>query len=344
MRRSTLAGFRKIFVQKFFPSLKEKLVHAILMLGALAYAYKKGKASEQFWEIVAPPVWVLSLILAWHAITTAVRLRDELKEEKNIGLTERELSILLPSGKPAKVTVPPDVVPYYGPKVLGIVLMLCLLAFIPSYVVWQRIRAEAVPAISEPFSATVGATFLNPKRNQIPGWWLGDLPENGTTGTLKDIRHASVVVYVTATNLQSVESLIRYYGLQVKTEEGEWVDLRHVDPRGAATFLVFENTGLRVSHLCKIPDLFDMSIRPGKIIKPGEIFKGWAFFEYPRKYTSETFVPIFRFTLHDMRGLDYVSGEQHPDINRPRFELQGGSIIPVQHMDLSGVPIFDEDQ
>jgi hypothetical protein len=272
--------FFVMFFQKFFPSVSEKAIHVVLALGALAAAYKRGKASEQFWEIMAPIVWALSVLLIWHTIATAIRLWRENKLEKDRGMTERELPILGVSGTRVKVFVSPDVVPFFILKISGITLMLCIIAIVPVYLTLRGVGIEAEsppitsPAPPGPYSVKLGPFFWNPKRNQVFGWWLGDVMQDGSSKDVKDIRHASVVVYVTAQNLQSVESLIDYYGLQVKTEGGEWVDLKRMNAMTTATFLVFENTGLKVAHLCEIPDLLDKSIVNGNIVKPGAIFKG----------------------------------------------------------------------
>jgi hypothetical protein len=338
-----------MFFKRFFPSMKEKLVHGAIMVGALYVAYLRGRAAEEFWEIVAPVLWVLSAILIWHALVTAIRLNREIKLENNTGSIERELPIFSSSGTRATIRVAPQVIPFYKLKIVCITLILCIIAVVAAFLSLQRIRIEAVPPrmatpISEPFSAIIGATFFNPKRGQIVGWWLGDVTRNGEVKTVADKRHASVVVYITATNLQSVESLIRYYGLQAKTQSGEWVDLRRMDAGNTALFLVFDNTGFKVAHLTEVPNLFDKSIMAGKIIKPGHIFTGWAFFEYPKQYKNETFIPLFRVTLHDMRGIDYVSQEQAPEIQSSPFELQGGGMIPIQSMDITGAPTVDDVQ
>ncbi|MGA8812256.1 MAG: hypothetical protein WB523_06845 [Candidatus Sulfotelmatobacter sp.] len=191
------------------------------------------------------------------------------------------------------------------------------------------------------FSATLGPVFWNAKRDAISGWWIGDVVSGGSGEIVKEIHPANVSAYVTATNLQSAEALIEYYGLQVRTKRGQWVDLIRMDAVNAAAFLVFEDAGLKAAHLCRVRDLFDKSVMAGEIIKPGQIFKGWVFFEYPKKYADETFVPVFRFKLRAVGGADYTSPEQTLPQKGPAspFELQGGGVEPIQRMDISGVPI-----
>jgi hypothetical protein len=198
----------------------------------------------------------------------------------------------------------------------------------------------AAPQITQDkaFSVRLSPIFWNPRRDAFSGWWLGDVTSNGPNMVVKEIHPANVAAYVTATNLQSVDSLIEYYELQAKTTRGQWVDLPYMNAVGAAAFLVLENTGLKDAHLCTL-DPLDKSIMAGKIIKAGQIFRGWVFFEYPEAHANETFLPVFRFRLHEFRGTNYTSPEQSQDQNPPQGELQGGKFVPIQSTDLSRIKI-----
>ena len=204
MLASLPVRFADMFFKGFFPSMKEKLIHAVLMVGALGVAYLKGKAHEQFWEIVAPVVWVLSVFLAFHAIRTAIKLYDEVRQEQNTGTIERESSILSPSGARAKFLVVPEPVRFGGLQIFTIAAILCVIAILLSYLTLQRIRAEAVPLlppsappaplpsisyqcamkflpISVPAGGTVHVLALNQKANPKPGWGLYEVANGNSS-------------------------------------------------------------------------------------------------------------------------------------------------------------------
>src|ERR1700733_4181964 len=109
MPSSIPVRFAELFFKKFWPSMKEKFIHAIVMFGALVFSYRRGKAAEQVWEIVAPVIWTLCALLIWHAIATWIRLARELARENSAPLVERETELFLGSGKRATVLVRPQI-------------------------------------------------------------------------------------------------------------------------------------------------------------------------------------------------------------------------------------------
>jgi hypothetical protein len=134
MPHSLLLRFGLIFLKKF--SLKEKIIHLVLAIFAFAYATERGRASEQFWEILAPLIWGLCLAVVWHSIATASRLIAEITQEQATPVGSRTSAILQGSGHPITIPVMPEVVRFYGVKILGITAVLCALAVLASYGTW----------------------------------------------------------------------------------------------------------------------------------------------------------------------------------------------------------------
>ena len=81
---SLLVRFASIFFKKL--GMKAKFLHIAIGLGGIAFAYERHRAADQFWEVAAPLVWVLSFSVVWHAIATAIRLNHEIVTRA----TERE--------------------------------------------------------------------------------------------------------------------------------------------------------------------------------------------------------------------------------------------------------------
>jgi hypothetical protein len=130
--------------------MKEKFIHLALLVASLLYAYRSGRASEQFWEIVAPPIWVVSGIVLWHVVLTSVRLFREIEEEQRSRVVERKSSILTASGSPARLQIHPQPIPFYQAKIIGVAVLFSVLPVGGSYLVWKKSRVPQVPAQNTP--------------------------------------------------------------------------------------------------------------------------------------------------------------------------------------------------
>jgi hypothetical protein len=153
--------FAAIFLKRF--SLKEKIIHIGLALGALVFAYERHRAAEQLWEVVAPVVWVLSFSAIWHAIATAIRLDREIGTEQETAPSERESLILTGSGQPATVPVTPQKISFYQLKICGMAAILCLLAVSASYITWKMGAMKSESQATPPAQSSITGQALFPK-------------------------------------------------------------------------------------------------------------------------------------------------------------------------------------
>jgi hypothetical protein len=134
MRQPLLLRFTSIFLKSFLPSMKEKIIHGLLLVATLLFWIISGRVTEHLWENVAPWIWALSIILIYHALLSAVKLNREIDTEQRDGFIERESPIFSASGRRATWPVQPEPIPQYHLKIICLALLFCGPALLASYI------------------------------------------------------------------------------------------------------------------------------------------------------------------------------------------------------------------
>jgi len=117
MGNSLIARFVDAFIGGFFKTMKEKLIDLGLLGATLLYWLFSRKLSAHLWESLAPWVWVLCGIVAWHTVSAAHLLLKELKQEQ-LSSRHRERSLILSQyGEPLEL--PKAEVETYRAKIVG---------------------------------------------------------------------------------------------------------------------------------------------------------------------------------------------------------------------------------
>jgi len=198
MGNSLIARFVDAFIGGFFKTMKEKLIDLGLLGATLLYWLFSRKLSAHLWESLAPWVWVLCGIVAWHTVSAAHLLLKELKQEQ-LSSRHRERSLILSQyGEPLEL--PKAEVETYRAKIVGIVGAVILLCAICSYGVHRIAKTEEgvqppiippQPAlaifaecdisgmpITIPPHARLRLVPVNPRRMKATQWGSYDVPND----------------------------------------------------------------------------------------------------------------------------------------------------------------------
>ncbi len=131
MPPSVIARFVDAFIGGFLKTMKDKLIDGGLLIAALLYWLLSGKLFAHLWESITPWIWVICLIVAWHAAKAAVQLWQEIAVGR-----ERKTSILLTQyGEPAEL--PREGVGKYRTQIVGVGLLVIMICVACSYLSWM---------------------------------------------------------------------------------------------------------------------------------------------------------------------------------------------------------------
>ena len=171
------------------------------------------------------------------------------------------------------------------------------------FVAWLLVLKVAPPPQSERFYVAVGPSYIQgTQRTKLHGYTLA-YDENGKYFLIP----VHVAVYLRIKNLQNISSTIEKYGLEIKTIDGAWVRLIRVDSR-AFPYLFFIMDGLEKVPQVRVMQL-DSALTSGAI-RPEDVVRGMAFFQYPPDTELNQYVHTYRVILND--GREFVSGEVSP--------------------------------
>jgi hypothetical protein len=116
----------------------------------------------------------------------------------------------------------------------------------------------------------------------------------------------NVSLWISITNLQSTQSMIETYDVEIKTRSGKWVRLIRV-PAFNLNFYLIQNNRLNDAHVLSLQQIDNRL--SSRWVQPKENVRGWAFFEYPEDSDRDGFVFNFRVTLRDSAGTVFTSSE-----------------------------------
>jgi hypothetical protein len=124
------------------------------------------------WEVIADAVYVLCLLVVWHAFRSAFSVASEIKREESLPVDEpRPWKLVSPSGEPIYGSVPvSNLYSFPRAKLYGVASCLALLAMITSCFTWKWSKETVVietrtPDESNPHESDDG--FLQPERIEL---------------------------------------------------------------------------------------------------------------------------------------------------------------------------------
>jgi hypothetical protein len=155
------------------------------------------------------------------------------------------------------------------------------------------------PSVNEikkpPFSVIMGTALASTGRDN-PAIYLYSGREN------ESMAPVNLMTMINLTNLQSIDTIIAYFEVSLKADDGNWIPLTWVDPRGKKTYLA---PNLRQGAQLDANYLIDSL---ASAIKPHETRSGWAYFEYPVE--GVRFSGEYRVKVKDMAGSQFESNVQ----------------------------------
>ena len=224
-RMSTTISLSVRFLDVFFKgvlrTMREKIIDALLVIGAVIFEVVRfGSFSilrEHLWEAFMPWVWVLSIVVAWHSIRSAIELAKNIQAEVAQYSELEESLIALPTGERACRPTPIHPVPHlFRLKICGISSAIILMAALGSVMVWLQARkAPRSPELSAE-QAQIVVMGVKPVPLPTDGTWShvnvffhndGILPARAVSGhvavTVKPNQVSSTELIETQDNLLS---------------------------------------------------------------------------------------------------------------------------------------------
>ncbi len=134
MAPSVIAAFTDALIGGFFRTIKQKVIDAGLVVGALVYWLLSGKLRAHFWENVLPWIWVICVIVTWHSIKAA---RDVIESHPRATST-----IFSPSGSLAEVERRE---PHFRSKVIALAAAIVVVAALFSYSAYEKSHQQENP-------------------------------------------------------------------------------------------------------------------------------------------------------------------------------------------------------
>lgn len=187
-------------------------------------------------------------------------------------------------------------------------------------------------AAASPFYLAVGPTMNSSNRAT-----LGEITAAFEKKGKYTIVPLNVAVYMTVTNLQSTQSMIERYGVEIKTKKGAWVRLTRVESRNFQFYSFTDPHKARQVELILLDNLLSL-----RWLQTRETVKGWTFFQYPPNSDRDGFTHIFRISVSDAAGTKFVSAELTAE-NKNNEGVQGAmlTVLPgendLSHADLKYV-------
>jgi hypothetical protein len=127
----------------------EKAMELLLVIGAIVYSVVRFGLSwkvwqEHLWEIIAPLVWAISVVIIYHSIRSALDTVARIQAETSAAATDQEGHIERPTG--GKFHIPKPAIPpprYFRLKIWSGASVLIAMACFCSSVVWIIARIAA---------------------------------------------------------------------------------------------------------------------------------------------------------------------------------------------------------
>ena len=133
MQLSIAARFLDAFLKGFVKTVRDRIIDGLILAFSLIYWLMQGKLFSHLWESIAPWVWALCAIIAWHSLVAARLLLAEVDAES--GTKKRGSIIVSEYGKPLKLDSK-ELAPYRG-TIYGIVCCVLLLCCSVGYLTWK---------------------------------------------------------------------------------------------------------------------------------------------------------------------------------------------------------------
>jgi hypothetical protein len=190
------ARFLDVFFKGVLRTMREKIIDALLVLGAVIFEFVRfGSFSvlrEHLWEAFMPWVWVLSIVVAWHSIRSAIELTKNIQAEVAQYSEFEEGLIVLPSGERAFRPTLLHLLPrLFRVKIWATSIAIILVAALCSVMVWLQARKAPRPPELSAQQAQIVVVGVKPVPVSTDGTWAhvnvfyhndGILPAHAVSG------------------------------------------------------------------------------------------------------------------------------------------------------------------
>jgi hypothetical protein len=154
MALSLSIRFFDLFLKGFWSTVRDRIIDAALLGATLVFQLmRRGftiKAWQQnAWENLAPWVWVICLIVSWHAIKSAITLAGTISSELRISSTYQS-PIFSPAGRPVEGFIKPSSMPLYRARIWVFALLVLAISASISYFVLEKSRSAEKARTTEP--------------------------------------------------------------------------------------------------------------------------------------------------------------------------------------------------
>ncbi len=126
--------FADAFLKGIGKTLAEAIVEVLLLFGTLLYWVWSKRFHEHFWENVTPWIWVIGFLIIKHSFQAAHILTREVATE----ISDREITILDPSGRPATKQVERRASRRLKIKAYGTACLVVFLVFLILFLGWRK--------------------------------------------------------------------------------------------------------------------------------------------------------------------------------------------------------------
>jgi hypothetical protein len=125
--------------------VRDRIIDAVLLGATLVFQLVRRGFSikawrQNAWENLAPWVWVICLIVSWHAIKSAINLAGTISSELRIPSTYQS-PIFSPAGRPVEGFIKPSSMPLYRLRICIFTLFLLAISASLSYLVLKKSRS-----------------------------------------------------------------------------------------------------------------------------------------------------------------------------------------------------------
>jgi hypothetical protein len=202
----------------------------------------------------------------------------------------------------------------------------------------------AKPSSNQPFSIEVEHSGpMADKGNWVNGFWIEYPTSEG-----KAVTAAQVTLLLRFVNSQSDPEYIDTFTVELKSD-GKWVALTRLPTSGTTGYFAYSvgdppsmDEALSAAKRVDFSEygLENQLARTGGLLKPGEMVRGWALYEFPSTLQQVDRTTPIRVTVTDVKGrtathIHYRSEEKVVDERALKPELSFPAEGPV---DLSKLP------